>query len=258
MQTAEKAIRELKLNIAILDLGNIILDSLIVFTIVFLIGIIFNLNLYFAVIPSFLYFLLSLYNSFKANKNIVAEEKTPDLKEKLRTVADNITKFNPIIDSLKEDVVKDMSSVRISKFINFRTTGFRVIMLTLLSIAVILVSFANIKFSDMSVPIISQGFSVREAGQEIVNQNTSYLEGNVDDILGKGSVAKLGTKELELIINPLASDADVNNIKKVAEEDFNPPIYPKEIYSSYDISYNEKIAKENQQVVKEYFEKITE
>jgi len=90
-----------------------------------------------------------------------------------------------------------------------------------------------------------------------VDLNLSYVEGNLDDILGNRSIAKLGVKELSLIIRPLESDADLNNIKQVSKEDFNAPIFPKEIYTSYDVAYNDRIAKENQKLVKNYFEQIS-
>ncbi len=55
----------------------------------------------------------------------------------------------------------------------------------------------------------------------------------------------------------MESDADVNDINQIRQEDFNAPIFPKEIYTSYDVAYNERIAKENQKVVKSYFEQIS-
>ena len=63
-------------------------------------------------------------------------------------------------------------------------------------------------------------------------------------------------EELILTINPLESDADTSKVKPNSEKDFDKPTFPKEIYTSYDVAYNERINKENQKVVKNYFEKI--
>jgi len=261
-QIVEKALEELQENIVLLDLGRNILNTLIIFMFIFLFATIFNFSVYYALIPAAIYFFVMIGFTFYQNKYLLVESNVPELKEQLRTVADNIYRTNPILDSLKEDVVKNMGKIRTSHFIDFNTITMRILLLTLLSIVVVIISFVNVKFDfalhgilpfvDLEKP------GVRGAGQEVLNINLTYLEGDINSIFGQGSIAKLGTEELLLTINPLASDADINNIKKIKDKDFNPPNFPKEIYTSYDVAYNEKITKENQKVIKNYFEKITQ
>ena len=86
--------------------------------------------------------------------------------------------------------------------------------------------------------------------------NISVTEGNLSDILGNNSIARFKKENIKLTINPLLSETDPSDIRQVQAESFTPPDFPKEIYTSYDVSYNEKVAKQNQQVVKDYFEKI--
>lgn len=257
----ESALEELQTNVILLKLGRDILDTLIVFVVIFLFSTIFNFSAYYALIPAAVYFFIRIGITFYKSKYIDVEEKVPELKEQLRTVADNIYRTNPIIDSLKEDVVKNIGRVRTSSFIDTNTITIRILVLTLFSIVVVVLSFLNVNFDArlgfgfLGGPDIQKA---RFSGDEVIDLNLSYMEGNLTDILGQGSIARLGNKELQLLINPLASDADVGNFKKVKEQDFNPPSFPKEIYTSYDVAYSEKIAKENQNVVKKYFEKITE
>ena len=143
-------------------------------------------------------------------------------------------------------------------FIDYSGITIRMLLLTILSILVIIASFLNVSFDfNLGNVIPFRSTDIRLAGQDVVDLNLSYVEGNLDDILGNRSIAKLGVKELSLIIRPLESDADLNNIKQVSKEDFNAPIFPKEIYTSYDVAYNDRIAKENQKLVKNYFEQIS-
>lgn len=245
----------------LLDLGRNILNTLIIFTFIFLFATVLDFSAYYALIPAAVYFFVMIGFTFYKNKYLLVEEKVPELKEQLRTVADNVYRTNPIIDSLKDDVVKNMGRIRTSHFIDFNTITIRILMLTLLSIIIVVVSYTNVNFDFalQKLPFVNlETPGVRGAGQNVININLTYLEGDVNGIYGKGSVAKLGTEELLLTINPLASDADINNIKKVKDKDFDPPNFPKEIYTSYDVAYTEKITKENQKVVKNYFEKITQ
>lgn len=257
----EGALEELQENVTLLHLGRDILDTLIIFVFLLVFSTIFNFSVYYALIPVVVYFFVRIGVNFYKNKYMIVEEKVPELKEQLRTVADNVHKTNPILDSLKEDVVRNVSKVRTSSFIDTNTVTIRILMLTFFSIIVVIFSFLNVNFDFK----LGAGFfgepdvkDARFAGEELIDLNLTYIEGNLSDILGRGSIARLGTQELQLKINPLESDADIGNIKKVKEQDFNPPSFPKEIYTSYDVAYSEKIAKENQKVVKSYFEKITE
>ena len=260
-QIVERALDELQENMLLLSIGNIILNSLIIFVFVLLFSMLFDFDIFYALAPAALYFSASVVYSFLSEKYIPVEEKVPELKEQLRTAADNVYKINPIVDSLKEDVVRNMGKVRMSSFIDFNAIALRILFLTIVSIIVVVVAFMNINFDfSLNVPLIGKISTpgVRGAGQELVDLNLTYMEGNLSDILGDGSIALLGIEELQLTINPLASDVDINNIKKVGDSDFDPPQLPQEIYTSYDVAYNEKIAKENQKVVKNYFEQITE
>lgn len=257
-QIVKEALEELETNITVLDLGKGILNTLIIFVLIFLLATIFHFSIYFAFIPSLVFFVFNLIFIFYKNKYIVAEEKVPELNERLRTVADNLDRSNPILDSLKEDVVRSMTRVKADYFIDYTGVAIRILFLTIISILVIIASFLNVSFdfNFSDLPII-RGQSVRLAGQEVADLNLTYLEGNLSDILGEKSIAKLGTKQLKLVINPLESDADINNIRQVKEQEFNPPVFPKEIYTSYDVAYNDRIAKENQKVVKNYFQQIS-
>lgn len=257
MQIVEKALREIKLMIYIFDIGNLLLNTFIIFMIILIFTILFNFKWYFALL-SLVYLIYFIIREIKKNKYYIVENKVRDLRERLTTVADNLYKTNPIVDSLKEDVVKDIKKIKTSYFIDYNTLTSRLIIFGSLTFIVILLAFLSVKFDF-------QGFKLPEVNivtnRGFINQTEnlkfSLSEGNLTDILGNKSIAELGKKELKLTINPLESDTNLNVIKQTQKEDFNSPDFPKEIYTRYDRSYQEKIAKENQKIVKDYFEKIT-
>ncbi len=256
-QVVENVLEELNTHLTLLDVGIVILNTILVFVFIFLLCVMFDFSIYFALGIFLLFFLGNLFYVFYKSKYIVVEEKFPELQEKLRTVADNINKTNPIIDSLKEDVVKGVSKVNTSAFVDYGGTAIRILLITILSVLVIIFSFLNVNFDfNFSKLSILNGKDTRLTGQELGDNNLSYLQGDVNNILGKSSVAKLGNKQLNLMLNPLDSDTDLNKINKAGKEEFNAPLYPKEIYTSYDVSYNDKISKEKQKLVKNYFDQI--
>ncbi len=255
-----EALEEVETNITLLELGNHIINTLLLFVFCFLLATLFDIYVYYALIPAALYFFVGIGFMFYKNKYIVVEEKVPELKEQLRTVADNVYRVNPIVDSLKEDVLGNMGRIRASSFIDYDTVIVKLLSLTIVSIVIVIISFMNVNFDFNlgDIPIFGADIpDARGAGQDVVDLNLTYLEGNLSDILGNKSLAMLGIEELSLTINPLESDADISRTKRTTEEEFNAPMFPKEIYTSYDVAYNERIAKENQKVVKNYFEQIS-
>lgn len=255
LEGIKKALEELQVGLSVLEIGNNLVNALLVFLIIFLFGVVFDFGVVYALIISVACFVILMIKSFFDNRYLAVEEKVPELNEKLRTVADNVDKTNPIVDSLKDDVFKSMSKIKLGEFIDYNKVSIKILVIALFSIAIVILSFLNVSF-DLSLGELAKDLGVREAGQDIGERNLTYLEGNLSEILGNKSIARLGTKELKLTINPLESDIDLSNIKKASSEEFNPPMFPKEIYTSYDLAYKETINAGNQKVIKNYFEQI--
>ncbi len=254
----ERALEEVESTITLIDVGVAVLNSLLVFVVFLLIAVVLNFNIFIALIPAIIALGYFLFKSFRKNKYAAVEGKADYLRYQLTTVADNVYKTNPIVDSLKEDVMRDMHKVNAADFIDNKSIITRVALLTVFSILVIFASYANLELDlKFDIPSITNNLiGVREMGQNVSDLNLTYIGGNLTDLFGRGSIAQLGTEELQLIVNPLASDVDVNNLRDTRDEEFIEPSFPKEIYTSYDSAYQEKIAKENQKIVKEYFQEI--
>lgn len=256
MADVRKALEEIETHVTFLDLGKILLNMLLVLLICLLVTEFFRISLYWTFLPSLVYLGFSLYKLHRKNKYLIVEQNVSELNEKLRTVADNIFKTNEIVESLKQDVLRSIPKIRFSELIDFKPIAFRIFAITVISIFVVFISAYNVEFNDFEFNVpISKG--IRFGNEDLLLNNMSYEQGNLDDILGNKSVTKVGTQELNLVINPLDSSIDLNNFEETSKEDFNAPIFPKEIYTSYDVSYDEAIAKENQKVVKDYFDKIS-
>src|SRR3989344_1086445 len=254
MQIVEKALKELKKAILIIQLGDKILNALLLFAIFLLIFNLLNISWYYSFIPALGYLFGIFIYTYLMNLFLVVEKKVPEMHEQLRTVADNVYRSNDIIDSLKQDVLRNMKHVKTSYFMDLKNVSRRIIALCVLGFVIVLLSFFNVKF-DFAGFVAPTDFineiGIRNSRPDVVRLDYSLSEGNLSDILGNKSLAELGTKEFRLQINPLESDADLSIISEEdSEKDFSEPNFPKEIYTRYDVAYNEKIAKENQEVVR--------
>ena len=98
---------------------------------------------------------------------------------------------------------------------------------------------------------------IRDGGKDVTYVNDNIEYGDLSEVFGDGNLANLDGDELSLELNLLDSEIVLGDYNDIKEREFFPPNFPKEIYTSYDVAYNERIAKENQKVVKKYFQQIT-
>ena len=259
MQIVERALKELKKVVLILILGDKIINSLLVFSGFLLIFNIFGILWYYSFVPFFGYLLAVAVYTYLSNLYLDVERKVPDMKEQLRTVADNVYKSNEILDSLKQDVLKQMRKVKTSYFMDIKFLTLRLLILCTVAFIIVILAFLNVKFEfkgfDLSNDINEIGIRNSKAEVPIVEYRLS--EGNINSILGNKSLAELGKKEFQLKVNPLDSEADLSVLSgEDSNKDFIDSSFPKEIYTRYDVAYNEKIARENRDIVRNYFEEI--
>lgn len=253
-----EAIEELKRVFFVVDVIHILANSFIVFLGFLLFFLLFRFSWMLAFIPFVVALAYFSYIDLTKNKMLIVEENVPELKERLRAAHDSAGAKGWIAESLKEDVLRDMQKVRASYFLDFRRLSVKLFSIFALSFLVVFISFANINFDFGGfvaniVPVPNQ---VKWA-ESIGGEGLVYYSGNLSDVLGKPSLAKLGSKELELKLGQVETEVDIRDIRAVEEKDFTRAEFPKEMYTSYEEAYVERIPKENQEIVKNYFADLT-
>lgn len=261
-QPIENALIQLKQEIVFLDLFNILLNSVIGFFAGLAITIIFNFSWVYSFMPAFIVLIYFTIVYFRQKKLLIVENKVPELNERLRTAADNIKVNNDITNDLKADVVREMKKVKTTLFIDLEGVGVRVFSIAIIAFIIVILSFLDLTFDFQFSPVVQNPINyVRErvfTQAVALNASLAYSEGNMSNAYGnKTALIKLGDEQLSIEINPLQSELSFDEVSEAEMKNFNPPVYPKEIYTSYDASYTEKIAKKNQAVVKSYFEQIS-
>ena len=256
MKIIESALAELRRTLILIKLFNSSIDSILVLVGFILAFVLIKIPWYYALIPFLLHAIIYMPRKMKDVKYLEVEDRVPILKEKLRTVADNLGKSNELIDELNKEVLQEMKHIKTSAFLEPKKSMFKMFALGLMAFLVIFSASLNVNFFDFD-KIISQ-LTNRGEGEirnleDIEIDSRSILE---EDIYGEESIAELGNQEVVFSMSSFAGEIDLNKQKEIEMINFATS-YPKEIYATSDSTYQEKIAKEDEEVVKTYFDQIT-
>lgn len=207
--------QEVKLELHKVLLLNIFLESAIVFLGAHLILSIFSMKLWYSAVLGVVYFGVRFWHeSNKFNlKNI--EERNPDLKEMLRTAADNQNDDTLMAHALFHEVLEKMRRVSSGTFINMDIIIKRVTVLFVLSIILVSLAFFNIniaKFADpLAKPIGAFTDFINRLGPGELKEEAIDL--GDDSLYGVARMADLSAEELNLQINPSLNQIDFSNVE---------------------------------------------
>ncbi len=252
------ALRELKNAVLEITVATCWLDCLIVFMLFLLILKLVTIDWYWSFIPALVYTVLHARSHLKkVSRFAYVEEKVPELKEKITTVADNLSRDNPVIEELNQDVLAGMHLIRTSFFFSFSRLTRELMTLAILAFLVTGVSAYNVKFINFNKVIDDVGDLRLFKGKYDVNEDLLEYEENLsEDIYGNKSIAILGNEELKLQINPVLSDVDISKIEDPRERSFRS-YAAKDISAQTDASFEDSIPKDYHKIVKNYFKEIT-
>jgi len=252
----KKALKELNLNLDIIFLFDSLAGSIVVFLVSFLILSVFNVSYVFAVIPAVMYFVVQYYIRFYEDKARLVESRYSELKEILRTAEDNVNIENPIVENLQSDVIGKLKHVRMSSFLNARSISYKIFLSIILCFAIISLSVFGINIK-LVVPLIEKipFFNHNSSSLGLLANDTVPLS-LTDEIYGDDSVAKLGNSLIDIKIKPSSFEVGVKDTGTPKTKDFYEA-FPSEVNAEKATAYEESVPKEQQDLVKNYFKKVS-
>jgi len=255
MKTFIKVVKEINNTLNFLIIFETVLNAAIFFLVVYLLLSLINLYPILAVIPAAVYFAARMYSNSKTDKRVIVENKYGPLKEKLRTAADNIDKENPVVNELQEEVIYDLKNVGLSSFISARQVSYKIFATILLSFAIVFATTMNLYIVDLNkflgdMPnVISKLSLKRSANTPIGEVNES------SDIYGDSKLAVLGDQQINIKIKPVNYEVSVREEGEVEQKQFDE-IFPSQVDIKQSSAYEENIPQEQQELVKNYFNKL--
>ncbi|MEM2916160.1 MAG: hypothetical protein QXT19_02275 [Candidatus Woesearchaeota archaeon] len=251
------ALKEVRSAVSQITLFNAVLDTLVVFMICALVLILISVQWWYALVPALLYGGIHTYRRLRKHRNLAyVEEKVPELKEQLITVADNTEKENVIVQSLQQDVLRGMKAIKTSYFLSFGRLTRELITLAVVSIFIVAVSAHGIKFLDFRETLRDLGKLGEGAGEyALTGEGLEFVENMSEDIYGNKTIEELGNDEIQLQLSPVLSDIDISKVLPPETREFKSTL-PEEIKATTDVSFQESIPKGYQRIVKSYFREI--
>ncbi len=148
-------------TLKLFKLYEAILDSIILFMVIYIIFLFLKINGLFALVFALAFFVYKLivYFKFDIMKEVVS--RYPKLNERLQTAYDNRDAKGIIVADLSQRVSKDMDEIKFSSFFPTKNISKKVLTIVVLSFVMISLTFANVqKYVDISIEKIlspSQG-----------------------------------------------------------------------------------------------------
>ncbi|MEK6837275.1 MAG: hypothetical protein AABX69_01370, partial [Nanoarchaeota archaeon] len=132
---------------------------------------------------------------------------------------------------------------------------FVILLLSPVSLGFFKANLADLFSPDNSKQLQSGNFKVGKEKQK--GELPIAIQSSKKDIYGQPSVAKLGSEELRVILKPAGTELSTSNVKPPEELQFTEH-YPEEVVSVAAESMEERIPKEQQELVRRYFRNVVQ
>jgi len=234
-----RALRWEVFKIVILDC---LLDSVIAFILLYIIVSFFNLPLVIAPVVALVFFIGYIVFKMSRLKLKDVEEKNPSIKEILRTANDNIEETNFVALALFEDLIHRVKNISSGSMVKHWRVLIKIVSIFAICFVMVLMASKNVNIDKIDLSPLKIGKYARatKAAQEIFgiefNEST--------DIYGNSHIAKLGTEEVTLKINPSLNEVDLSKVKDVEEKEFEEGMFPFDITAVSDSPSEEKAPEE--------------
>jgi hypothetical protein len=139
----------------------------------------------------------------------------------------------------------------LSLFINPKTLSYKIFIATVLSFLIMFSTTLNVKFPSFNLKKGPDIFYDNKAAGDFEAQELEVS----DEIYGEDDVAQLGNDALNIRIKPVDFRVSVKEEGSFEKREFET-IFPKDVVVKESVAFEENIAQEDQELVKNYFKKL--
>ena len=266
MKKFRKAISELKFNLAKLILFDTVINSILVFLVALILFSLMGVSFVYPIFLAVVYFVVVAFRRLKLNKINIVEKTYRSMDEKLRTAAEYNSPGNPVVKELQGEVVRDMRKIEASAFINERKIYLKSLGIVGLCFLVLVLSPLTFGIPDLNfnpfwdgtggTDIVDSGLGELNIRFSGASQETG-LKPLSEDLYADPVVAVMNGEEIKVRITPSGMELNVRQIHEADPPSFSES-FPTEVQAVAAESYQEDIAKEDLELVKNYFNRIAE
>ena len=216
-----------------------------------------SLNPWWSLFAALGYLIYVLYKDITTSKLNMVEDAYAPLYERLSTAADNANEENETVEELKKEVVFHLHKVPVSSFVKVGKISGKLLWTVLLCFGILLIAIYNINLGALDIDLAKGLQNIMATGDGGDGAGLEGVAGQSEggDIFGEESVAKLGTKELQMTIKQASSEIVSSHIEDPPNQEFKET-FPDEVFAESAGSFEEKISSQHQKLVKEYFKEL--
>lgn len=200
---------------------NAFLDATILFLGLILLLSVFSISIILPFLLSILFFAGDVYRYWRQIDLRYVEERNPDIREILRTAADNQESDTLMAHALFTEVIRKVRNVSSGTFLNFKTLSTKIGAMFLLSIIILSLAFFNVNIQKFENPLSGFGERVGGIWKDFSGKETtqSINLSSEDDIYGEYNLAHLGSQDLGITLEQSLNQVDFNNVENANPQD---------------------------------------
>jgi len=259
MKKFNKVLKEINFTFNNIILFNSFLNTFLIFLILYLLLSFFNFYQIYSLVPAALYFIVNLYKGITEKHLITVEKKYPFLNERLRTARDNIKIENPVVDELKDDIIRDIKKVEVASFFNQKKQSYKILLSIILCFLIIFSAQFDLSFDFKNIAdnaidfVYGIGGNESDAGKQGLERIAG--SGESESVFGDAYIAQMGDEMLDVMIKQAGYEINLDDVKVPERREFEE-LFPDEVFIATSDVYEEKIKEEQQELVKTYFLKL--
>ncbi len=198
---------------------NAFLDAIILFLILLLVGNIFGIGIALPAGIAAAFFLINAWRRARKLNLRYVEERNPELREMLRTAADNKASDSLMAHALFSEVIERVRGVSSGTFLNFQGLVTKIGITFTLSIFILGLAFFNVNIQKFENPLAGMGgrlsalFPSGDAEME-----NPVLEKGDEGIYGEPSIARLGDEQLDITLQRNLNQVDFTSVQQASPD----------------------------------------
>lgn len=228
---------EMRFELFKVVLLNSFLDATVAFLILFLGLAVFGVGIWWALGFAALFFAVDVWRHARRLSLRYVEERNPEVREMLRTAADNRQSNSLMAQALFNDVVQKVRSVSSGTLLSVGPIVTKVVSIFALSLLIIGLAFFNVSIQKFENPLRGLQESVGGYFDGEGDENVTGDIGEGEDIYGDGRMASLGDQELQVTLQQNLNTVDFNNVEEAEEQESQLETYPTEVEAEASEAY---------------------
>ncbi len=236
------------------------LDATVLFLGLLLVLSIFSMGIVIPLIAAIAFFALDVWRQMRKVSFRYIEDRNPNVREMLRTAADNRDADSLMAHALFAELVGKMREVSGGTLLDFRKMLLRLGAIFVLSLVLVSLAFFNVNIQKFENPLAGVGDKLSSYWNGLIG-NPNATDSNVtladSSLYGDPSMAQLGSQALDIKLQQNLNQIDFNTVSAADQQSGSLDSYPVNVSAQASAAYTGGLSDVNdRKTASEYSQQI--